>query len=62
MEEKRLQNAQKIEKEQTQKAKRNEKDVDQGVLELIEDSLGDVSGGVHYGGITNVDNYNHFGK
>lgn len=50
------QNVQENEKKQTQDKK-------QDVLELIEDNLGGVSGGaLHYGGMTNVDNYNHFGN
>ena len=49
------QNVQENEKKQTQEKK-------QDVLELIEDSLGGVSGGVQYGGMTNIDNYNHFGS
>ena len=49
------QNVQENEKKQTQEKK-------QDVLELIEDSLGGVSGGVRYGGMTNVDDYSHFGN
>ena len=42
--------------------KGQEKEKNQDVLELIEDSLGDISGGaMHCEGTTNLDNYDHFG-
>ena len=60
MEEKKLKNGK--ENETSQKTGQAQK-VDKGVLELIEDSLGDVSGGnLGFGGGTNIDNYDHWHK
>ena len=59
MEEKKLKKGQ--ENETSQKTGQAQK-VDKGVLDLIEDSLGDVSGGVRFGGGTNLDNYDHWHK
>lgn len=42
--------------------KEQEKEKNQGVLELIEDSLGDVSGGVYNFKAANIDDNKHWHK